>query len=512
MQGRKFSFLSWDFFVAIGLIALGWVFRIREFLAHRSLWLDEAMLALNLVHRDLFGLFLPLDYDQGAPLGFLLIQKLIILLLGENELRLRLFPLAAGCIALVFAYLLARRVFSPAGALSFLALMATSPGLIYYSAEVKQYSSDVLVVVFLLWIWIEFQSIQTKPNFLKDFVSARRIDFWLVVVGTLTIWFAHPAVFALAAIGVVWFLHTLSMRAGRKEAFKLVFFAGVIWAVSFSGLYLANLRGLAGNEFLSTYWQENFVQFDLSWFRQSASNLFFEVAELGAHLRFFAIICLLGAVHFWKTQKQLLATIFFIFVFTLLASAFNKYPFYGRLMLFSIPLLFLFIASGVDAIFSLSKHFRQARFSWFFVGLSALVAFVILHYPFTISVERYNSPRYYDHIRPAIVYLSKNLQPGDILYAYYWTVPVVRYYSLFHPYLEEDIFPGVSTSPEGMFSEVQGLSQTKRVWLVFSHLSRRRVEHMEQLLILLNQTGQQVDRFALPGTGVFLYLYEFNDK
>ena len=37
-------------------------------------------------------MFQPLDYDQGAPIGFLLVEKLFNLILGKHEFALRLFP------------------------------------------------------------------------------------------------------------------------------------------------------------------------------------------------------------------------------------------------------------------------------------------------------------------------------------------------------------------------------------------------------------------------------------
>ena len=99
------AFLSWEKAAAALLLLTGMLLRIRQYLTGRSLWVDEAMLALNIVERDFAGMFKPLDYDQGAPLGFLLVEKVFNLLLGKHELALRLFPLLAGLASLGLFYL-----------------------------------------------------------------------------------------------------------------------------------------------------------------------------------------------------------------------------------------------------------------------------------------------------------------------------------------------------------------------------------------------------------------------
>jgi hypothetical protein len=40
------------------------VVRLREWIAARSLWSDEATLSMNLIGRDLVGLLGPLDFNQ----------------------------------------------------------------------------------------------------------------------------------------------------------------------------------------------------------------------------------------------------------------------------------------------------------------------------------------------------------------------------------------------------------------------------------------------------------------
>src|SRR5688572_28999727 len=93
-----------------GLILLaGFLLRLRQYLMGRSLWLDEAMLALNIVNRNLGDLFKPLDYDQGASIGFMLVEKTFGLIFGRNEFSLRLFPFLVGLVSLWLFYLLLKK-------------------------------------------------------------------------------------------------------------------------------------------------------------------------------------------------------------------------------------------------------------------------------------------------------------------------------------------------------------------------------------------------------------------
>ncbi len=56
------------------LIALfGVIIAFIQYVSNKSLWLDEAMLALNIINRDYSELLLPLDSIQVAPILFLLI-------------------------------------------------------------------------------------------------------------------------------------------------------------------------------------------------------------------------------------------------------------------------------------------------------------------------------------------------------------------------------------------------------------------------------------------------------
>ncbi len=48
------------------IIFLGVALRLAQYLANRSLWLDESYIALNIVQRSFSQLLQPLDFNQAA--------------------------------------------------------------------------------------------------------------------------------------------------------------------------------------------------------------------------------------------------------------------------------------------------------------------------------------------------------------------------------------------------------------------------------------------------------------
>jgi len=75
-------------------------------------------LVQNVRERGLIELlFQALDRGQVAPVGYLLLTKITVLLFGESEFAFRLVPFLASVVALALFWLLARRLLGPAGAL-----------------------------------------------------------------------------------------------------------------------------------------------------------------------------------------------------------------------------------------------------------------------------------------------------------------------------------------------------------------------------------------------------------
>src|SRR6185437_1047896 len=186
--------------------AAGIAARLEQYLFNRSLWLDEALMVLNLLHRSFTQLAKPLDYQLVAPLAWLFAEKLCIRLLGPGELGLRVVAAAGGALAMMLVAMLAWRLLAPRAALVAVALFALSPPLIYYSSELKPYGSDPAACA-LLWL-LGFWALRGRLTALKV-VS-------LSLAGAVLFWFSHPILFVAGGFGVAVLAASLGERNWRR--------------------------------------------------------------------------------------------------------------------------------------------------------------------------------------------------------------------------------------------------------------------------------------------------------
>ncbi|MGD0464039.1 MAG: glycosyltransferase family 39 protein [Tepidisphaeraceae bacterium] len=394
--------------IAWGLILVGAAVRLRVYLADRSLWRDEASLALNIIHRSFGGLFRPLDYDQGAPIGFLIIQKLAVTLFGNNEFALRFWPTLASILALPLFYRLSRLLLSRRGALIALAVLALATGRAFYWADNKQYSTDFLLSVGLLLF---------AAGAFKDSINAppagMRNIFPLAVAGILAIWFSHPAIFVLSGIGLAAVVRWFAEKKPRHGAREIVLLAAV-WGGSFLANYLFSLRDLTGSEYLQSYWWKIADAFaplptsfaSLIWYKRNFLEMFqhpFEQELEGLA----ALAFLLGVVVIYRRRRAVLALLLTPIFAALVASALHQYPFNYRLLLFSVPLTTIVLAAGLD--FLCQGQYRL-------IGILAVALLLIS--PITQTLNTLISPPPGCEIRDSMQFIAAHRQPGDLFYLY----------------------------------------------------------------------------------------------
>lgn len=505
--------------IGLTIVLAGFGLRLRQVLVNRSLWLDEAMLTNNILARDFAGLFRPLDNDQGAPVGFLLIQKLFTLLLGDSEYALRLVPFLAGVLALALMFLLARKFADPFAGWFALGLFAVAPSLIYYSSEVKQYSSDVAIALGLTFLYIRIHPYTDDTDyadshgkiFLKSVSSVKSVSnknfAILALAGALVIWFSHPALFVIAALGLTLFAQ--AVREKDKRQIIALLLVALAWALSLAALYFVNLRQLSTHEFFLDYWREGFVPHDASAFAWLVNSLRAPFADLlGLQLPYLVsgFLFLLGMIGLTRRLPRLGLFLLLILSLALFASFLTLYPFAGRMILFLVPIFCLLLADGVDFLADLTGFWKPVR-SLVFIALFA--AFLIS--PLSLAYENFTAPKMREHIRPTMETLRENLRDGDAVYVYYWAEHAVRFYA---PKYELDISTFTigadhHAQPELYRPELDALRGRGRVWFLFSHVYEEDgFNERDYILDYLNSIGELKREYRQPGTSVYLYLYD----
>ena len=113
-----------------------------QWIGARPLWLDEEMIALNFRDRSFAGLGGRLWLDQSAPLGWLALQRLVLLVLGPSEIALRAIPALFGVATVFAAFFVGRRWMTTTGCAIFVLLCSLGQWMSFHAVELKSYSAD----------------------------------------------------------------------------------------------------------------------------------------------------------------------------------------------------------------------------------------------------------------------------------------------------------------------------------------------------------------------------------
>lgn len=494
------SYLNRSTTLSIAFVFFGILVRLVQYLHNRSLWFDEANLALNIVNRSYLQLLSPLDNNQAAPPGFLWIEKLSIQLLGNNEYALRLFPFLAGIVSLIALFFFAKRYASEWAAPIAIALFATLPYIVYYGTELKQYSSDIMIALVLSLLLIPLQ---------HKTLTLQQI-FRLSLIGGMAIWISHPTIFTLA--GLEFFALITTPHRERKNIVLNRIPVYITWIISFGLLYFLTISNTLNNDNLIDSWKARYPQspFDILWLLDALGRFFYRpLGFIGIvdGVAMFAFI--VGCIAYFRRNRILFVTLIAPTVTTLIASYLHKYPFRERLVLFLTPFFLILIAEGVFFLISQThQHQKWVKM----LGIICLAA--ILTHPILSSGQLVIQPELKQEIRPVLEYIQSQQEPGDRIYVYFKGISHIKYYAPKYGYSPNDYVLGTYELPdEGEISsaeweryqqEFEPFRGENRVWIIF----RVDDSEAETLLSYLNQIGRQVDIYQQKGA--FVCLYDFS--
>ncbi|MEM1318794.1 MAG: hypothetical protein AAGG75_00990 [Bacteroidota bacterium] len=480
------------------LLGIGILLRVYLYLLNRALWLDEAMLANNLLDRGFAGLAQPLADNQSAPLGQLWLTKLLTLGLGYSEYVLRLPALVAGLLALFLFLRLARKLFFGKWVLWALAFFVFCDPHIYYSSEFKQYAFDVVITLAI--------TLATLPLFQRRWLPAQLGRLGLL--GLIAPWFSQPAIFVLvgAGLGLLAFHYFDWKRLGRIAAW------GLGWLLSFGGYYWLLLAHNIDNSQLQTYHSDYFLPLTFwqleSWqwygwtyfrlFRDSGGLLFQYLA--GA-------IGLLGFTtmnRWWRSHWLLL---FGPLVLAIGASGLQLYSTLPRLLLFAAPTVLIALVKGGRRI----EDWMEERWPsvWPRRLLMLSMALLLLQ-PILNGLQRFTTDQGVEEIREPLRWIKAQRQAGDVLYLYPAARPAFDYYTVRWGGQNGKIWKGVSPW-EDWPEDLRQLAQFDRVWLLFAHDKREGALDQERYKAALRENGRIVKELRVRGSGCLLYVPNQSD-
>lgn len=471
-------------YVPMGIICIGIILRLREYAANRSLWVDEAFIALNIIHKSYRQLLGQLDYLQHAPFVFLWIERGVTQLLGTGEYALRFFPLACGIVGLVLFYRLSRKVLDAGAATVALTVFALSDLLIYYSAEVKQYSLDVLVGILVYLVLLH------KPR--KGIV---------VLAGLGAMFLIHPAIFILAGIGLVFALRAL----GHKNYVLFWQWAGIgaVWAAAYAVYYAVFVRGYFDNSLFLTYWQY-VVLFpagvaDIRSNTGGAVSLFIQLLGTPSYILGLVTAGVGAAALFKKNSLHALLLAAPIGI-TWIASGLHLYPFAARLWLFLVPAVIIYIAEGSVVVFG---HLGSSH-SLYLKSIAWVIFPVLFYGSVRTAIVYTGKPRMVEEMRPVAAYYQAHKRDGDRTYIYYAAkAPFLYYQERLHS-TSSDIVFGVQSRDnwEAYKTDVDTLRGNARVWILFSHAIIPEDAYITQYL---DTIGRRIDVYQTTGASAYLY-------
>jgi len=321
----------------------------------RPLWLDEELVFKNLKELSSLKLLGPLGYTQMFPRLYLIIINFFARGFDYNLLALRLPSL----LSMLLAFFVWLRVFQkilPGKWQVLLAIFsfASSYRIIYYAAELKPYSMDLLVAGVFCWYLIYQKQLATEApsklfsaiTFLLPFTLALSYSsfffFWMVIYNFIfvakknhkaAVLLASYSFLCLSMIVLIYYSYLRYELSGNPSSWNN-YFLGTKSFYSFIKPFGEGVRKL------TTFWFGN-----SKFFIRAASFLIpiFLLSLFGYGIRSLKR----NKFRFLDADSVSLV----IFLELIVMGILRKYPFTGaRMTLFFAPLIFFLIIKGIGSL------------------------------------------------------------------------------------------------------------------------------------------------------------------
>ncbi len=367
--------------------------RLDAYLINNSFFTDEILLAQNIFERDYLTLIFPLKYFQSAPVLFLFISKFISNNIGITELILRFIPFISALGSLFVFYKITNKLYTSHWIKAAVLLtFGINYQLLFYTQCFKQYSSDVLCGLIILYLSLTIENLTKRKYLLLGLCFA------------ILFLFSFPAIFFIAAF-------TISRLIYFKK-YKSEFLLSLVFPIiSIIPLWLFNLRYTSHSDYLLSYWHRGFELFHSEIWLINFDFLFYDYK----FPLLLIILLIAGAYFLYKKNKFYFINLCSIIVLPLLAALLKLYPFERRLILFILPVLILLSFYSIEDF----KRYKTC----FLVGI--IIFFSIGWFNFGKDFVSSNITYLRQDVKPLLNKINKN----DKLYLYYGSFWTYNYYA-----------------------------------------------------------------------------------
>lgn len=405
------------FIVIFFILGLGVLLRIRAYSINCSFFLDEILLAFNVIGKNYKELLLPLNYEQSAPFLFLFANKMIISKFGIGELSFRFIPFISSILSLFAFYFLSKKILTKFWTQMLATfLFSINFTLLLLSQTFKQYSSDVLITILILLVAL---TVDIKK------ISYPKI-FGLGLLVSLAFCFSFPTLFVVAGIMIIFAIYT------REYKKILVFITPNL--LTLGAYMLTTLDKVKSSAYLNQFWSHGYNVFSLNQEFENFNVLF----SFYKDPLIFLVLGVLGFIYLYKNDK--IKSLIFVspVIVTFFAGYFKIYPFAGRLIIFLFPILLLLIIIPVDKL-----KFKRNIFNIAVFGLS----FIFFINYFTIYFNSYAANKITfirQDVKPLLSILAKEKKKSDVLYLYYGSNKSYLYYNMLFELPKDNIYIGAA--------------------------------------------------------------------
>ena len=465
--------ISKNVIISLAILLTGILLRIVVLIQNRSLIIDEANLARNIIERDYLQFFSPLDYEQYAPPLFSSLTKAFTQIFGVNEFALKILPFVGGVLSLVLIFLLCRRMIKYSFARWYiLAMFGFSILAIRYSTEFKQYASDAALsslAIYLAIIW--------KGSHLDH----AKYIFW-ILFGVLVTWLSMPMVFILFTILIYFIWHDKTLN------FKYVLM-GILWGTSFSIYFLLILKGDTQAANLKAFHNPYFFDLfptSLEAFTKDYKlliSLFRTASDKTALSIIWVLIAFMaGMLKLYNSDKPILFLLVFPSFMMFFASGLELYSLLPRMTLFYLPIMYMVIAIGICFIWDQIPN----SLKWVLIG----ILFISL-----INKEGYKyftRPMEFENSKAVLKYIQDQKNEDDLLVIHNEAIPAFQFYNQ----LSENAFQfkNFLYAESNSSLSFQDLEEERplNIWVVFFHTFNE--QEIEKTLLKFSKDGVLIDQ------------------